>query len=153
MLKKKENGLAGGGSQALNTIIGRGTSFEGRVEVENSVRIDGVFKGELNCSGALTISQTGEVHAKIGGKEIYVNGVVHGTLRAEKVHLDSQARFIGDIFSSSLSISEGAVFHGNCSMEAGEEESQPLSISPSVAKSQSGAALGSADGDSQAAER
>ena len=55
MLKKKENGLAGGGSQALNTIIGRGTSFEGRVEVENSVRIDGVFKGELNCSGALTI--------------------------------------------------------------------------------------------------
>ena len=151
MLKKKENGLAGGGSQALNTIIGRGTSFEGRVEVENSVRIDGVFKGELNCSGALTISQTGEVNAKIHGKEIYLNGIVHGTLRAEKVHLDSQARFIGDIFSSSLSITEGAVFHGNCSMEAGEEETQPLSISPAVAKSE--APLESADGDSKAAER
>ena len=153
MLKKKDNGLAGGGSQALNTIIGRGTSFEGTMEVENSVRIDGVFKGELNCSGALTISQTGEVHAKIGGKEIYINGTVYGTLRAEKVHLDSQTRFIGDIFSSSLSISEGAVFHGNCSTQAGEEEAQPLSITPAVAKSESEVPLGSADGDSQAAER
>ena len=153
MLKKKDNGLAGGGSQALNTIIGRGTSFEGTMEVENSVRIDGVFKGELNCSGALTISQTGEVHAKIGGKEIYINGTVYGTLRAEKVHLDSQTRFIGDIFSSSLSISEGAVFHGNCSMQAGEEEAQPLSITPAVAKSESEVPLGSADGDSQVAER
>ena len=153
MLKKKENGLAGGGSQALNTIIGRGTRFEGTMEVENSVRIDGLFKGELNCSGALTISQTGEVHAQIGGKEIYINGVVHGTVRAEKVHLDSQSRFIGDIFSSSLSISEGAVFHGNCSMEAGEDETQPLSISPAVAKTGSEAPLEPAEGESQAAER
>ena len=152
MLRKKEDGVAASGNQALNTIIGRGTHFEGKMEVENSVRVDGVFKGELGCSGALTISQTGEVHAQISGKEIYINGVVHGTVRAEKVHLDSQARFIGDIFASALSISEGAVFHGNCSMEAGEEETQPLSIAPAGSKSQSDILLRSADGKSQAAE-
>ena len=45
MLGKKENGAVNGSGQTLNTIIGRGTLFEGTMKVENSVRIDGVFKG------------------------------------------------------------------------------------------------------------
>ena len=61
MLGKKDNGAVAGG-QTLNTIIGRGTVFEGTMKVDNSVRIDGVFKGELSCSGALTISQIGRAH-------------------------------------------------------------------------------------------
>ena len=123
MLGRKENGAVAGGGQTLNTIIGRGTLFEGTMKVENSVRVDGVFKGELTCSGALTISQSGEAYAHLEGKDIYINGIVRGTVRAEKVRLDSQARFIGDIYASALSVSEGAVFHGSCSMdiEDGEE--------------------------------
>ena len=120
MLGKKDNGAPVGG-QTLNTIIGRGTLFEGTMKVENSVRIDGVFKGELSCSGSLTISQAGEAYAQLEGKDIYVNGVVRGTVRAEKVRLDSQARFIGDIHAGALTVTEGAIFHGNCSMEIGDE--------------------------------
>ena len=109
MLGKKDNGTPASG-QTLNTIIGRGTLFEGTMKVENSVRIDGIFKGELSCSGSLTISQTGEAYAHLEGKDIYINGIVHGTVRAEKVRLDSQARFIGDVYANALSVSEGAVF-------------------------------------------
>ena len=122
MLGKKENGAVAGGGQTLNTIIGRGTLFEGTMKVENSVRVDGVFKGELTCSGALTISQSGEAYAHLEGKDIYINGIVRGTVRAEKVRLDSQARFIGDIYANALSVSEGAVFHGSCSMDIEESE-------------------------------
>ena len=120
MLGKKENGTPAGSGQTLNTIIGRGTVFEGTMTVDNSVRIDGVFKGELTCSGALTISQAGEAYAELEGKDIYINGIVRGTVRAQKVRLDSQARFIGDIHTVALSVAEGAVFHGNCAMESGE---------------------------------
>ena len=120
MLGKKENGAVNGSGQTLNTIIGRGTLFEGTMKVENSVRIDGVFKGELTCSGALTISQSGESYAHLEGKDIYINGIVRGTVRAEKVRLDSQARFIGDIYADALSVSEGAIFHGSCSMDSEE---------------------------------
>jgi len=123
MLGKKDTGAPTSG-QTLNTIIGRGTLFEGTMKVENSVRIDGVFKGELTCSGALTISQSGEAYAHLEGKDIYINGIVRGTVRAEKVRLDSQARFIGDIYASALSVSEGAVFHGSCSMEIEDEEEE-----------------------------
>lgn len=117
MLRKKDNGTPTGGGQTLNTIIGRGTVMEGTVTVENGVRIDGVFKGELKCSGTLTISQNGQAYAELEGKEVYVNGIVRGTVRAQKVRLDSQARFIGDIHTSALSMAEGAVFHGSCTMD------------------------------------
>lgn len=138
---KKENGSAAGSSQTLNTIIGRGTVFEGVMRVENSVRIDGIFKGELTCSGVLTISQSGEVYAQLEGKEIYLNGIVRGTVRAEKVRLDSQARFIGDVVTTALAVAEGAVFHGKCSMEAGEaavplyKETDQEAPSPEIKKS------------------
>ena len=122
MLGKKDNGVIAGGGQTLNTIIGRGTLFEGTMKVENSVRVDGVFKGELTCSGALTVSQSGEAYAHMEGKDIYINGIVRGTVHAEKVRLDSQARFIGDIYANALSVSEGAIFHGSCSMDIEENE-------------------------------
>ena len=122
MLGKKENGSVAGSGQTLNTIIGRGTIFEGVMKVDNSVRIDGTFKGELSCSGALTISQSGEAYAHLEGRDIYINGIVRGTVRAEKVRLDSQARFIGDVYSGTLSVTEGAVFHGSCSMESAASE-------------------------------
>ena len=122
MLGKKDNGAIAGGGQTLNTIIGRGTLFEGTMKVENSVRVDGVFKGELKCSGALTISQSGEAYAHLEGKDIYINGIVRGTVHAEKVRLDSQARFIGEIHANALAVSEGAIFHGSCSMDIEENE-------------------------------
>ncbi len=122
MLGKKVNNSVAGNGQTLNTIIGRGTIFEGVINVDNSVRIDGTFKGELTCSGALTISQSGEAFADLEGHDIYINGIVRGTIRAEKVRLDSQARFIGDVYASALSVSEGAVFHGSCSMESAASE-------------------------------
>ena len=80
--------------------------------------------------GTLTIGQSGEAHAQLEGRDIYINGLVHGNLRGDKVRLDSQARVVGDINSHALSISEGAVFQGNCSMEvdgagAGEAEAEP----------------------------
>ncbi len=133
MLGKKDNGAVAGGGQTLNTIIGRGTLFEGKMKVENSARVDGVFKGELTCSGALTISQSGEAYAHLEGKDIYINGIVRGTVHAEKVRLDSQARFIGDIYANALSVSEGAVFHGSCSMDI-EENKDLQKLRPKDAK-------------------
>lgn len=122
---KKKGAAAGSNGQALNTIIGRGSRFEGKLTAENSVRIDGEFKGELTCSGELTISQSGEADATLlRCKDAYINGVVNGTVRADKVRLDTQSRFTGDVYTDSFSVSEGAIFHGSCSMENHKEKSE-----------------------------
>ena len=138
MLSKKKGAAAAGNGQALNTIIGRGSCFEGKLTVENSVRIDGVFKGELACTGELTISQSGEVDADLQCKDAYIDGLVSGSVRADKVRLDTQSRFTGDVFTDSFSVAEGAIFHGSCAMEnpkksespQGETAAKPLPAAP-----------------------
>jgi cytoskeletal protein CcmA (bactofilin family) len=120
---KKKGGSTSSNGQALNTIIGRGSCFEGKLTVENSVRIDGVFKGELTCSGELTISQSGEADATLlQCKDAYIDGVVNGTVRADKVRLDTQSRFTGEVHTDSFTVAEGAIFHGSCSMENHEKK-------------------------------
>ncbi len=126
MLSNKKKGAStGGSSQALNTIIGRGSCFEGKLTVDNSVRIDGVFKGELACTGELTISQSGEADATLQCKDAYIDGVVSGTVRADKVRLDTQSRFTGKVYTDSFTVSEGAIFHGSCSMENHKKSESP----------------------------
>jgi cytoskeletal protein CcmA (bactofilin family) len=112
-------------AKPLDTIVGRGTHLEGVMKVENNVRIDGVFKGELSCRGTLTISLCGAVQADLEGTVVVVRGTVHGSLRAEKVHLDSQARFFGDVHTRTLSVDDGAFFHGSSmQLEDGMPERQ-----------------------------
>ena len=126
MLSNKKKGASTSSSgQALNTIIGRGSRFEGKLTVDNSVRIDGAFKGELICSGEMTISQSGEADATLMQcKDAYIDGVVNGTVRADKVRLDTQSRFTGEVYTDSFTVAEGAIFHGSCSME-NHQQSQP----------------------------
>ena len=124
--KKKGASTSSSSGQALNTIIGRGSRFEGKLTVDNSVRIDGVFKGELTCSGELTISQSGEADATLMQcKDAYIDGVVNGTVRADKVRLDTQSRFTGEVYTDSFTVAEGAIFHGSCSMENHQKSQSP----------------------------
>ena len=125
MLSNKKKGTSASNGQALNTIIGRGSHFEGKLTVDNSVRIDGVFKGELVCTGELTISQSGEADATLQCKDAYIDGVVSGSVRADKVRLDTQSRFTGDVYTDSFTVVEGAIFHGSCSMENHKKSESP----------------------------
>ena len=121
MAENKTKEIASHKDEALETIIGPGTFFKGTMKVENSARIEGIFNGQISCGGSLTITLSGEVWATLEGKEVYVCGTVNGTVHAEKVQLDKQACFIGDIHTRILSISPGAVFHGR-SMKFEEDD-------------------------------
>lgn len=120
---------AGGGIQRgldrgdqILTIISQNTQFEGTVEKGHNVLINGIFKGALSCSGEVVTNPSSEVCALIEGKDISINGMVHGTVRAERVRLESRARFSGKIYTHALQILDGAVFRGCCFMETEEEE-------------------------------
>ncbi|RKY62881.1 MAG: polymer-forming cytoskeletal protein [Candidatus Latescibacterota bacterium] len=106
---------------AINTIIGKGSEVEGRLSVQNSVRVDGRLKGELKCSGLLVIGEEGYVEANIQAKEVVVGGKVQGSVEAShKVVLQSSASVIGDLKTRLLVVEEGAVFQGNCTSGAPE---------------------------------
>ncbi|MFQ5630819.1 MAG: polymer-forming cytoskeletal protein, partial [bacterium] len=39
----------------LNTIVGKGTYFEGTVKVQSSIRVDGQIKGRITTSDTLIV--------------------------------------------------------------------------------------------------
>lgn len=121
MLGKRPNWARSRSAEIL-TVIEGGTSCEGSITKGNNVLIKGIFDGELTCSESLVVAPSSEVNALIRAKNIYIDGIVRGTLRAEKVSLDTRARVIGDIYARTLLMSEGAVFRGRCHMEESAPE-------------------------------
>lgn len=102
----------------ITTILGQGSSFEGKLTFEGAVRIDGVFKGEIRTQGTLIVGETADVRAEIEGAHVVVHGSVRGDIRAQEgVELRTPARVRGNIASPSLEIEKGARFDGHCVMD------------------------------------
>jgi len=96
----------------INTLLGRGSEFEGKLTFEGTVRIDGHLIGE----GA-------QVAAEIDVGVIIVEGNVTGNIRAKRaVELHAPARVRGNIDTPSLFIDKGVLFEGHCRMEGAEKE-------------------------------
>ncbi len=112
------------GSKGLLNIIGEGSVFEGSITVPHGIRIDGSFKGKLETAESITVGDTGIVEAEIKAKSAFIFGKVIGNMLVEdRVELQASATLIGDLQTKELVINEGAVFHGNCSMQKGKSES------------------------------
>ena len=101
---------------AMNTIIGKGTKIEGKMEVAQSLRIDGYFRGTIDASDTLIVGSSGElIDVQINAKNAIIGGKVKGNISAtSKVTLESSSVLEGDLSAKLLIIEEGALFSGNC---------------------------------------
>jgi len=114
--KKDENAVARSGD--LNTIVGKGSSLEGTLKVENSIRVDGRIKGHVTTTDSLVIGKEGEIEGEIIAKNAIIGGRVRGKISATgKVVLEAKALFQGEMKTARLVIDDGAVFDGRCSMQ------------------------------------
>jgi cytoskeletal protein CcmA (bactofilin family) len=103
----------------INTLLGRGSEFEGKLTFEGTVRIDGKLSGEIFSDDVLVIGEGAEISAEIDVGVIIVEGNVHGNIRAKKaVELHAPARVKGNIETPSLYIDKGVIFEGHCKMES-----------------------------------
>ena len=110
-------------SKELNTIIGKGSVINGKVSIQNSVRIEGRIIGEVSSTGTVTIGSKGEVEGDIISVNAIVGGKVKGSLKAsEKIILEANSIFVGDMQTAKLTIDEGAMFEGKCCMTEEKEE-------------------------------
>lgn len=101
---------------AMNTIVGKGTRIEGKMEVAQSIRIDGTFKGTLTATDTLIVGATGDLSdVTVSVKNAIIGGNIKGNVVASnKVILESTSRLEGDLTAKLLVIEEGALFSGNC---------------------------------------
>ncbi|MBD3233042.1 MAG: polymer-forming cytoskeletal protein [candidate division Zixibacteria bacterium] len=112
-------------SDSLNTIIGKGSTISGNLDVQGSLRVDGTIKGEVKCSDLLTVGSTGLIEGEVMVRELMLGGRVTGNIKADdKIELKNKSVVDGDIKTKSLLVEPGAKFNGNCDMER-EAASKP----------------------------
>jgi cytoskeletal protein CcmA (bactofilin family) len=115
MFDKKENEVR---SEEIHTIIGRESSFEGKLVFDGVVRIDGSFKGNIQSKGKLLIGESAVLEAEIETGSLILSGEIKGNIAAaSRVEIKSKGRFTGNIKTPILLIEEGASFNGTSSME------------------------------------
>jgi len=96
------------------TYLSATSEFQGNLNVEGSLRVDGIIHGTVEVRGDMEISQTGLVE----GPELRVhNLVVHGVVKARviaegRLSLSRTARLEGDVTANSLDIEAGAFYTG-----------------------------------------
>lgn len=105
-------------STELRALLGRGTSFEGKLYFEGPVRIDGNFRGEIRSEGVLVIGEGADVDADIEVAVVIVRGGhVRGNIRARRaVELYVPAHVVGSLHSPSIFIDKGVKVEGSCTM-------------------------------------
>jgi cytoskeletal protein CcmA (bactofilin family) len=87
-------------------------------------RIDGNVEGEIQCHGTLIIGEDADVRAKISSQIVVIRGKVEGNVTArEKVELVAPGRVVGNISTPRLTVTEGVVFEGDCSMGVAKQKS------------------------------
>lgn len=98
-------------------FIGKGMSMEGKLAFNETVRVEGSFKGEIDATGTLVLGEGGSIEGKIKVGTAIVSGEITGTLEAsQRVELRAPAKMTGDIKTPTLIIGEGVVFEGSCIM-------------------------------------
>src|SRR5688572_10676199 len=116
----------------INTLLGRGSEFEGKLTFEGTVRIDGKLSGEVFSDDVLVVGEGAEVHAEIDIGEIIVQGTIVGNIRAKRaVEIHAPGKVKGDITTPSLQIDKGVIFEGRAYMEGVADGTRPRNITGS----------------------
>src|SRR5215470_6268675 len=111
----------------INTLLGKGSEFEGKLTFEGTVRIDGKLSGEIFSDDVLVVGEGATVNAEVDVGVIIVEGNVTGNIKAKRaVELHAPARVKGNIETPSLYIDKGVIFEGHCKMDAVSVRPQTL---------------------------
>lgn len=97
------------------SVIGDSSVFEGNLEVNGNLRVDGKFTGELRVSETIHVGANGLVDADVHTRNAVIAGTIKGNINAsEKITLQSGSRLEGEMVTSKLVIEEGVSFQGSC---------------------------------------
>lgn len=101
----------------LNGFVDAGTKFRGELAFETTFRVEGKVEGSVVSSGTLVIGEGGEVDGDIRVGQLFVSGVVRGTVKASRrIQLCAQGKAFADLETPSLVIEDGAILDGRCMM-------------------------------------
>lgn len=109
------------------TLIGQGTHVEGKLASDNGIRIEGEFRGEIDCKGDVIVGEYGTARAAIAARDLTIAGKVYGDVAVEgRLTILASGQLHGNVLAQAILVQDGGIFNGNCRMERHAEAKAPL---------------------------
>src|SRR5690554_3769352 len=110
MFKKKKIKI---NPNTTDTLIGEGSTFEGRIRSEASLRIEGTIIGDMDCVGDVTVGEHGQAKSNVTARNVTIAGIVQGNVNTRGLlTITSTGQLLGNTLSHSLIIAKGGIFQG-----------------------------------------
>ncbi|NEX14521.1 MAG: hypothetical protein C1941_07495 [Prosthecochloris sp.] len=117
MFGKKKSRRRGGTTGGL-TLLTEGTSFQGELDAEGDIRVDGKVAGKISCRATLIIGCDGNVEGEIHTENMRVAGRFTGNADVSgELRLESTASIDGDVTVANLDVEDGAKLNGRVYMK------------------------------------
>ena len=100
----------------------------GNAQSSGEVHIEGEIQGDVHCA-RLLVGEQAVVTGGVVAEDVTVQGKVLGSIRGERVSLQSSSHVEGDVFHKSLAIEQGAYFEGKS-----RRSDDPIGSAPKLAE-------------------
>jgi cytoskeletal protein CcmA (bactofilin family) len=113
------------------SIIGPGTTVTGEITSQGTIRIEGMVAGRVQSEDSIVVHEAGKVRAELIAGQVVISGEVQGNVFAhERLEITGTGRVVGDITSPRISIAEGVLFEGKCTMKPPGQIKPPAGAQP-----------------------
>ena len=110
--------------EAINSMVGEGTSFKGEINSSGTLRIAGELNGTICTKGDVFIVEKGKVFGDVSGSRVVVSGYIEGNIFASKgLEILKLGKVHGEITCDKLLIEEGGHYEGKVNVRALERVS------------------------------
>ena len=107
------------------SVISEQCQFQGTLDLQGSIRIDGSLEGNIDNAKLVTISRTGAMKGDISAKGVVIIGKMEGDICVEELEILADASLKGNIRTKSILIEKGAKVNATITVITdGEEEPQ-----------------------------
>jgi cytoskeletal protein CcmA (bactofilin family) len=106
------------------SVIAPGTEINGSVKGQDTLRISGYLKGNINCERMVWLDRGGRVDGDIIADRVINEGEINGNIDATgKVEIRSYGSMIGNISAAKIIIAQGCLFDGKAHILQKDEKS------------------------------
>lgn len=111
------------GKDEINAFLGAGTVYEGKLTFQGSVRIDGIFSGEITSDGTLIVGKDARISGTFQVGELMLSGNLKGEVTAKRrVVVHGSGVLDGTLHTPCLLTEEGGIIDGQLFMKKGNPE-------------------------------
>jgi cytoskeletal protein CcmA (bactofilin family) len=116
--------------------VGKSVKIVGQIFTKEDLYVDGDVEGTIeSLENKVTVGPNGRVQASIRAREVIILGQVQGNVEtSDKVDIRKDAKLVGDITTSRISIEDGALFKGSIDIKKAEPKVAAPAPAPPVAR-------------------